>query len=140
MHKWILVLALAAPAFSQTGTISGKVVDALGDAADGVTDGVIEDPLHCTWDPAAFVGTKVGAETFTAADANIVRQIWDGARARDGRLLWYGYTRGTNLFAIAGTEGVPLTGKPFGIAFEWVQFFLALDRNFDASQIGRAHV
>ena len=34
MHKWILVLALAAPAFSQTGTISGKVVDALGDAAD----------------------------------------------------------------------------------------------------------
>ena len=36
MHKWILVLALAAPAFSQTGTISGKVLDALGDAADGV--------------------------------------------------------------------------------------------------------
>ena len=36
MHKWILALALAAPAFSQTGTISGKVLDALGDAADGV--------------------------------------------------------------------------------------------------------
>ena len=30
------------------------------DAADGVTDGVIADPMRCTWDPQALVGTRVG--------------------------------------------------------------------------------
>ena len=39
------------------------------------------------------------------ADAAVLRQIWDGARSRDGQRLWHGYTRGTNLFAVAGTEG-----------------------------------
>ncbi len=110
---------------------------AASDAADGVTDGVIDDPIRCAWDPQALVGTKVGDEIFTAADAEVLRQIWDGARTRDGKLLWYGYTRGTNLFAVAGTAGTPLTGKPFGVAFEWVKFFLAQNPNYDGSTFNR---
>ncbi len=110
---------------------------AASDAADGVTDGVIDDPIRCAWDPAALVGSKVGEEIFTAADAEVLRQIWDGARSRDGKLLWYGYTRGTNLSAVAGTEGTPLTGKPFTIAFEWVKFFLAQNPSYDRSMFTR---
>ncbi len=91
---------------------------AAGDAADGVTDGVIDGPIRARWDPPVLVGMSVGAETFTDADATVLRQILDGARSRDGQRLWHGYTRGTNLSAVAGTEGTPLTGKPFGIAFE----------------------
>ena len=37
------------------------------DAADGVTDGVIDDPIRCTWDPQALVGTKIGEDKFVAA-------------------------------------------------------------------------
>ena len=110
---------------------------AASDAVDGVTDGVIADPLHCAWDPKEFVGTKVGDETFSAADADVLRQIWDGARTRDGKFLWHGYTRGTNLSSVADTEGAPLAGKPFGIAFEWVKFFLAQNPNYSAAALNR---
>ena len=107
------------------------------DAADGVTDGVIDDPLRCAWDPTALVGTQTGEEVFTAADAELVRQIWDGARSRDGKRLWYGYPRGTNLSAVAGTEGTPLTGKPFTIAWDWIKFFLAQNPSYDGSLFTR---
>ena len=107
------------------------------DAADGVTDGVIDDPIRCTWDPKAFVGTAVGNETFTDADAEVLRQIWGGARTRDGKFLWYGYTRGSNLSAVAGTDGTPLQPKPFGIAFDWVKFFLAQNPKYDGTSLKR---
>ncbi len=107
------------------------------DAADGVTDGVIDDPIRCIWDPQALVGTAVGEETFTAADAEVLRKIWDGARTRDGKFLWHGYTRGSNLFAVAGTEGAPLQPKPFGVAFDWMKFFLAQNPNYDGTSLKR---
>ncbi len=62
-------------------------------AASDAADGVIDDPLRCVWDPATLVETKVRDEMFTAADAEVLRQICDGARSRDGKLLWHGYLR-----------------------------------------------
>jgi len=101
------------------------------DGADGITDGVIEDPTTCTWDPKAFVGTKVGEEMFTEADADVVRQIWQGAQGRDGKPLWYGMPRGANLFALAETTGTPLQGKPFGPMHDWLRYFLAQNATWD---------
>src|SRR5436190_740069 len=46
------------------------------DALDGVTDNVIDDPIRCAYDPKALVGTKVGDDTFSEADADVVRKIW----------------------------------------------------------------
>src|SRR5262249_22460006 len=60
---------------------------ASGDALDGVTDGVIDDPSGCTYDPKELVGTKVGDGTFIEADAGVVRKIWEGPRGRDGKFL-----------------------------------------------------
>src|SRR6476620_4643394 len=48
------------------------------DALDGVTDGVIDDPSRCPYDPKELVGTKFGDDTFTDADADVVRKIWEG--------------------------------------------------------------
>ena len=107
------------------------------DAADGVADGVIDDPLRCAWDPRAFVGTQVGGEVFTEADADVVRKIWEGPRGLGGRFLWHGVTRGANLVALAGTEGTPLGGKPFGVAHEWLKFFLVQNAKWDWSAITR---
>ena len=84
---------------------------ASSDAMDGVADGVIDDPSRCTYDPKELVGTKVGDSTFTEADADVVRKIWEGPRGQDGRFLWFGLARGADLSALAGTGGSPLTGK-----------------------------
>jgi len=101
------------------------------DAADGVTDGVIDDPLRCGWDPTALVGTQVGNETFTAADAHVIREVWKGPRATDGSFMWHGLERGADMFAFAGTSGSPLKGRPFSIALDYFKYFLAQDGKWD---------
>jgi hypothetical protein len=101
------------------------------DGADGVTDGVIDDPLRCGWDPKALVGAKVGDETFTEADADVIRKIWEGPRGQDGSFLWHGLARGADMFALANTGGSPLKGKPFSIPLEWFQYFLLQDPKWD---------
>ena len=105
------------------------------DADDGVKDGVIDDPFHCAYDPQALVGTKVGDETFTEGDAEVVRRIWEGPRTRDGVFIWYGLDRGADLFPYAATGGSPLEGKPFSIALEYWVYYLAQDPNWDWSTL-----
>ncbi|MCB1123242.1 MAG: tannase/feruloyl esterase family alpha/beta hydrolase [Verrucomicrobiae bacterium] len=103
------------------------------DGNDGVLDGIVDDPMECTWDPEELVGTKIGDSIFTENDADVLRQIWQGARGHDGRFLWYGMTRGTNLSDVAGTEGTPLRGKPFRIPLDWFRYFLVQDPDWDSS-------
>jgi pimeloyl-ACP methyl ester carboxylesterase len=107
------------------------------DGADGVVDGVIEDPTRCDYDPAALVGTKIGDDTFTAVDAHIIRQIWDGPRAHDGSRLWWGLTPGTDLSVLADTAGTPLRGKPCAEGLDWFRYFLVLDPNWDWTSLTR---
>lgn len=105
------------------------------DSEDGVIDGVIDDPLNCTWDPREFVGNKVGAEVFTEADADVVRRIWDGPRGYNDRFLWYGATRGTDLTIFAHTIGEPLKPSPNIIGVEWVRYFLVSNPEWDGKTI-----
>jgi pimeloyl-ACP methyl ester carboxylesterase len=98
------------------------------DGMDGVTDGLIEDPSRCTYDPKALVGTDVDGSTFTEADADVIRQIWEGPRARDGSFLWYGLSRGADLTALAGP-------RPFPIPMDWVRYFLVQDPKWDVSSL-----
>lgn len=101
------------------------------DEADGIKDGVIDDPFLCGFDPQALVGTKVGEEVFTAADAEVVRKVWEGPRTREGKFMWHGLERGADLFPYVGTEGTPLKGKPFSIALEYAIYYLAQDADWD---------
>ena len=110
------------------------------DADDAVKDGVIDDPFHCAYDPKALVGTKVGDDTFTAADAAVIRKIWEGPHTQDGRFMWYGLERGADMFPYAGTSGSgtggsPLNGKPFSIALEYWLYYLAQDAKWDWSTL-----
>jgi hypothetical protein len=108
------------------------------DRDDGVSDGVIDDPSHCKWDPKALVGTKVGDSPFTEEDASIVRKIWAGPTGHEGRFIWHALSRGANLVATAGTEGMPLRAKPFGIAVDWFRYFLAQLPGFDGTNMTAA--
>ncbi|PYK98003.1 MAG: tannase/feruloyl esterase family alpha/beta hydrolase [Verrucomicrobia bacterium] len=130
---WPQVVMLAARNFMPKSKLEAATAAAVAacDALDGVTDGVIDDPTRCAYDPKALVGTKVGDDTFTEADAEVVRKIWEGPRGQDGTFLWHGLARGTDLFALAGTGGSPLTGKPFSIPLEWFQYFLLENPKWD---------
>jgi hypothetical protein len=102
------------------------------DPLDGVTDGIIDDPISCGFDPRSLVGSTVECDGQTYAisekDATVVRKIWDGPTTPYGRQLWYGPTKGADLNSLAGTT-------PFPVAASWVQDFLARDRDLDVSTI-----
>jgi len=137
---WPQVVMLEAGHFvspAKFAAVTAAVIDAC-DADDGVKDGVIDDPLRCTWDPQALVGTKVGGENFGEADAEVVRKIWRGPRAHDGRALWFGLPRGASFLAVAATEGAPLRGKPYGSALDRLRYMLAQNPNWDWTTLTRA--
>ncbi|MFB7504955.1 tannase/feruloyl esterase family alpha/beta hydrolase [Streptomyces broussonetiae] len=113
------------------------------DKLDGVKDGLVSDPSRCNYDPRRLIGTKVvcdGKElTITAADAAVVRKIWDGPRTTSGKKLWPGVPVGADLGGLAdttdpGTDGT-VQGKPFPVPALWVQLWLKKDPAFDVSKI-----
>jgi len=130
---WPEVVMLSMSNFVSKAKLDAATAAAVAacDADDGVKDGVIDDPGHCTYDPKALVGTQVGNETFTAADAEVIGKIWQGPRAQDGSFMWHGLDRGADLFPYAGTGGSPLQGKPFNISLEYWVYYLAQDSKWD---------
>ncbi|WP_394830132.1 tannase/feruloyl esterase family alpha/beta hydrolase [Pendulispora rubella] len=112
------------------------------DARDGVTDGILERPETCDYDPRALAGTKVRCEggdiTVTPADAEVVRKIWAGPTDEHHRPLWPGLPKGADFGGLAATK-LDTTGTPFApgfpVAVGWVQTFLEKRLGFDTSTI-----
>ncbi len=96
------------------------------DAADGVTDGVIDDPRTCTFSARANVcgePTAPATNCLTLQEADAIDKIWDGPRNARGNKIWFGLDRGTSLPALNGTA-------PFFLGvtqFHWDEH----DRAFD---------
>jgi hypothetical protein len=96
------------------------------DPADGVTDGIIDDPRTCAFSARANVcgePTAPAANCLTLQEADAIDRIWDGPRNTDGEKIWFGLDRGTSLPALNGTA-------PFFLGvtqFHWNEH----DRNFD---------
>lgn len=97
------------------------------DAADGVVDGIIDEPRRCTFSAHANVcgtPTAPAANCLTAAEAEAIDRIWDGPRNARGNRIWFGLDRGTNIAALNGTTPFALgvtqfrwnTGNP---TFDW---------------------
>jgi len=111
------------------------------DSGDQVNGGIIDSPTTCGFDPRSLIGTKVvcnGATlTITAADAEVVRQIWQGPKVA-GLPLWYGLPKGAPLDALAGTATSATgssVGAPFPIADAWISYFLKRQPTFDTTTI-----
>jgi len=96
------------------------------DAADGVTDGVIDDPRTCKFSATANIcgtPTAPASNCLTPAEAEAIDKIWDGPRNAKGNRIWFPLDRGTNLSGLNGTN-------PFALGvtqFHWDEH----DRNFD---------
>ncbi|HEX3766000.1 MAG TPA: tannase/feruloyl esterase family alpha/beta hydrolase [Kofleriaceae bacterium] len=96
------------------------------DAADGVTDGVIDDPRTCTFSATANIcgaATAPATSCLTAAEADAIDRIWDGPRSADGNRIWFGLDRGTALTGLNGSA-------PFALGvtqFHWDEHDLGFD-------------
>jgi pimeloyl-ACP methyl ester carboxylesterase len=116
---------------------ANKAIVQAFDDKDGAIDSVLDDPLHYFFDPQILVDKKTGDSYFTQSDVNVIRKIWEGPRTRDGKFLWYGLLPGTDMKALAGTQGNPLSGVPMGVAFDWVCYFLYMDPKWSGSFLTR---
>jgi hypothetical protein len=112
------------------------------DARDGVTNGIVDRPDECSWDPRRLVGTTVLCDgqdvTITAADAEVMRKIWAGPTDEHGRRLWFGLPKGADFAWLAGTTPGPdgtLTAPGFPVAVHWVRSFLVKQPDFDTSKL-----
>lgn len=107
------------------------------DSKDGFTDGVIENALDLKFNPSLFIGKIMGDSEFTEKDAEVILKIWEGPRTKDGQFMWYGLVPGTSFLPLAGTKGTPLTGNPFSISVEWVQYFLLSNPKWTGAALTR---
>ena len=112
------------------------------DKLDGVADGLISNPGACDFDPRRLIGTKVECDgkqvTITAADADVVRKIWDGPRDANGKRLWSGLPVGADFSVLAATKPAPdgtTTGDPFFVPAVWVATFVEKQPAFNTANL-----
>ncbi|MFI5564233.1 tannase/feruloyl esterase family alpha/beta hydrolase [Amycolatopsis japonica] len=102
------------------------------DGRDGVTNGIVDRPDECGYDPRSLIGTKVlcgdKEVTVTAADAEVVRKIWAGPTDEHGRRLWAGLPKGADFGPVTTAPGFP-------VAVGWVQTFLKKQPGFDTEKL-----
>ena len=91
-----------AEALSGDGNIPANKLKALADAVyekcddvDGLVDGLINNPLNCTFDPA----TDLPPDSFTPAQIEALEKIYGGVKNSDGELLFPGPPVGAEVFA-----------------------------------------
>ncbi|MBR1175250.1 tannase/feruloyl esterase family alpha/beta hydrolase [Bradyrhizobium sp. KB893862 SZCCT0404] len=116
--------------FLNASTAANNAAVAACDAADGVTDGVINEPRRCTFDATTLVGQKLSPMTtpMTTAQAMAINLIWDGPRNQRGQRLWAGPTRGTSF----STELDKLSTNK---VWAYVQQWFLQDPNADFTQV-----
>lgn len=106
------------------------------DAADGVKDGVIDDPRLCSYQPSSdpkLTFTGCADDTcLTPAEAVALERIWDGARDSSGNLLWPGQEPGSPLNALTGAE-------PFPMSTEQAKYWVYYNPNWDWRQLNYAN-
>jgi feruloyl esterase len=112
-----------------------QAVMAACDAIDGVTDGVLEDPRTCRFDPAVLAckGTD-GDDCLTAPQVQGLKKVYDGPKnPRNGESVFPGYMRGGEAgwgSWIVGTD-VPPRNAQHGIQVPFFRFFVFDNPDWD---------
>jgi feruloyl esterase len=106
------------------------------DSADAVSDGVIENPAACRFDPGALLCQ--GAENdqcLTAPQLAALRRLYDGLRDSKGKLIYPGYAMGGE--AEQGGWGPWITGAApeksllFGFGTNFFKYIVYGDKDWD---------
>jgi pimeloyl-ACP methyl ester carboxylesterase len=128
--QMVMSLDVGAPIASAKLALATQKAIASCDAADGVTDGLIDDPRNCSYKPSSDTTITTASCTaqdttcLTAAEATAIEKIWGGSRNTTGTLLWPGVERGADLTGLAGA-------MPFPIATAQPKFWVYLDASWD---------
>lgn len=78
------------------------------DATDGLTDGLIDDPRRCTFNPATLAckGGADEASCLTPAQVTAAQRMYEGTRSpRTGRQIYTGWPRGSESFGESPIQG-----------------------------------
>jgi feruloyl esterase len=94
------------------------------DALDGARDGVLENPVACTFDPQVLACRQEDEATcLTAPQVDAVQRIYSGPRnPRTGEQIFPGLERGSELGWSPG---------PVGLAADFFRFLVFKDPNWD---------
>ncbi len=139
---------------SKLPAISKAVLDAC-DAADGVVDGVLEDPRTCQFDPDALLCKNGDApDCLTAPQVAGLKKVYEGAtNPRTGAVVFPGYMRGGEAGWgqwIAGTDVPPRNAQhAISVAFfanfvfdkpdwDWTSFDFDKDVAYADQKVGAA--
>ncbi|HVH27256.1 MAG TPA: tannase/feruloyl esterase family alpha/beta hydrolase [Vicinamibacterales bacterium] len=107
-------------------TMATAAAVAACDAADGVTDKVIDDPRTCRFDARTLVCQSAGGGTetcLTESEAKAINKIWEGPVV-DGKRLWWGPRPGADLSGLAGPE-------PFRISVDQPRYWVYYDSTWN---------
>jgi feruloyl esterase len=112
-------------------TLLAKAAVAACDANDGVTDGIINDPRACKFDPGPLACKGGDAEDcLTAAQVKSVRQLYEPVRTRSGDVVYPGRSPGVES---GWAARIPVVGKPVGSLWgDMPRFVGHRDPNWDA--------
>lgn len=84
------------------------------DALDGLKDGLIENPLKCSFDPAKDLKKCAPGQNdlscFTGAQIAALKQVYDGPHNSAGKRLFPGFVPGGEVVASDGRGGAPRSG------------------------------
>jgi len=103
-----------------------QAVLAACDGLDGVTDGVIDDPRKCTFDPTPLLCSGADAPTcLTAPQLDVVIKIYAGLKDPAGQQFWPPYE-------VSGEIGWGgHIGEPFSIPPSYFKFMVLEDPSWD---------
>jgi feruloyl esterase len=109
--------------------VINKAALAACDARDGVTDGLIEDPQRCRFDPGTLQCSGADTETcLTAPQVEAARKIYASAvNPRTKQEVFPGMAPGSELTWTALAGGP----QPFSIPVDFYKYFVHADPNWD---------
>ena len=121
---------------TQTGTDSAIPVEKLPvitnavvaacDGLDGVTDGVLDDPRACDFDPSTLLCPGAdGPDCLTAEQLDAVQKIYAGLKDLSGQQFWPPYEVSSEI----GWGGH--IGEPFSIPTSYFKFMVFEDPDWD---------
>jgi feruloyl esterase len=84
-----------------------RAVVAACDATDGVTDGVVDDPRACTFDPASLqCAAEDDATCLTPVQVDALQRMYDGARnPRTGEQIYPGWPKSSEALTTTAAGG-----------------------------------
>jgi feruloyl esterase len=135
-HIWQARALLDAAMTASKLALVGKAAVAACDGVDGLSDGLIEDPRRCRFDPVVLQCKGADAlDCLTAAQVDAVRKNYAGLRnPRTGQLLYPGVERGGEAL---WTFVLPPT--PGGIGLPFYRYLVFENPSWDMNTLDFDH-